>query len=263
MLTNYRHDMRNIQKSIACIGSNVQRIPSEVIDAFLARLTASGSVNALVSNDGERRVNYEFHRNVSMVQRTFPSARPGQAVQPFSPQHILSNDHSYIAKPVQLGPAAFPRCLHEMAPQGSIPKSKRSKVIASLQRQTYLTFVANVHYESRTLNLKSTLVEDGEHIDPQQQTETSISIYPKPWLLGRGFALSYSTSGQGWLPQIGFQFRQYNIRSEEALIFEFCLFGNVEGVRSLLRRREASPFDTDPEGWTPLHVCSVPCDGDG
>lgn len=41
-----------------------------------------------------------------------------------------------------------------------------------------------------------------------------------------------------------------NIRSEDALIFEFCSLGNLEGLKSLLRRGDASPLDCDPEGWT-------------
>ncbi len=42
--------------------------------------------------------------------------------------------------------------------------------------------------------------------------------------------------------------------SENALIFDLCRMGNLEGVRLLLARGEASPLDRDPMGRTPLWV---------
>lgn len=137
-----------------------------------------------------------------------------------------------------------------------ISRPKRKTAIAVLQQDTYTTIVADFHYKLRTIDHELGFDDDCNEVNKQRQIETSISIHPKPWLLGRGFALSYSTSGNSWIPQFGFQFRHYNIRSEEALVFEFCSFGNLEGLKSLLRRGDASPFDCDLEGWTPLHVCS-------
>jgi len=146
-----------------------------------------------------------------------------------------------------------------------ISRSKRKTALASFHQNTYLTALANVHYESRTINLGAVFEDDCNNVNSQQQSETSITVLPKPWVFGWGFAISYSTSGGSWIPQFGFQFRHYNIRSEDALIFEFCFSGNLEGVQALLRRGDASPFDCDPEGWTPLHVCSSlhHLDGDG
>ncbi|PMD64603.1 uncharacterized protein K444DRAFT_625850 [Hyaloscypha bicolor E] len=43
---------------------------------------------------------------------------------------------------------------------------------------------------------------------------------------------------------------------ENALIFEFCRGGNLDGVRSLFKRNEGSPWDRDPKGQTPLFVAS-------
>jgi len=41
---------------------------------------------------------------------------------------------------------------------------------------------------------------------------------------------------------------------ENALIFEFCREGNLAAVRTLLSTGNASPWDRDPEGRTPLYV---------
>lgn len=48
--------------------------------------------------------------------------------------------------------------------------------------------------------------------------------------------------------------RYYPVVPETAEIFEACKLGDIEWVKSLLDRNVASPFDTDPNGWTPLHV---------
>jgi hypothetical protein len=48
--------------------------------------------------------------------------------------------------------------------------------------------------------------------------------------------------------------RYYPVVPETAEIFEACRGGNIPWVQSLLDRNVASPFDTDPNGWTPLHV---------
>jgi hypothetical protein len=48
--------------------------------------------------------------------------------------------------------------------------------------------------------------------------------------------------------------RYYPVVPAAAEIFEACKLGNVQWATSLFTRGKASPFDTDPKGWTPLHV---------
>jgi hypothetical protein len=48
--------------------------------------------------------------------------------------------------------------------------------------------------------------------------------------------------------------RYYPVVPETAEVFEACKLGDIPWVMSLLNRNVASPFDTDPNGWTPLHV---------
>lgn len=48
--------------------------------------------------------------------------------------------------------------------------------------------------------------------------------------------------------------RYFPAVSSTAQIFEACKIGDIQWLRSLFQRGEASPFDTDPHGWTPLHV---------
>jgi hypothetical protein len=67
--------------------------------------------------------------------------------------------------------------------------------------------------------------------------------------MSRGILVS-ATSSSGWRYTI----QPFRAVAEDSLIFEFCRKGNLEGVRTLFERREASPWDRDPTGQTPLWV---------
>ena len=57
-------------------------------------------------------------------------------------------------------------------------------------------------------------------------------------------------SSRGWKGSL----QTYQPVPDDSLIFEFCRTGNVEGVQLLLSRKEASIWDVNSHGWTPLHV---------
>jgi hypothetical protein len=42
--------------------------------------------------------------------------------------------------------------------------------------------------------------------------------------------------------------------SDNAMIFDLCRIGNINGVQLLLNKGEASIWDTNSKGRTPLHV---------
>jgi hypothetical protein len=46
----------------------------------------------------------------------------------------------------------------------------------------------------------------------------------------------------------------FNLRPGWSPIFEFCSTGDLESVQRLIEEGHASPYDIDPDGWTPLHV---------
>jgi hypothetical protein len=56
--------------------------------------------------------------------------------------------------------------------------------------------------------------------------------------------------------QEGWKFALEPIRAveDDAIIFTFCQHNNLEGVRELFSRGEASVLDVDSKGWRPLHV---------
>ncbi len=136
----------------------------------------------------------------------------------------------------------------------SHPYIKRTTVQPG-ELQHYTLALAKIYYQTRLNRIEFVDEADDQlvlPVDDRQEFEASVTVHLNRWVSSRGFSISYSRYGQGCFPTL--RFRQFNVRSEESLIFEFCSSGNVDGVRSLLSRGEASPFDTDPEGWTPLHV---------
>jgi len=85
------------------------------------------------------------------------------------------------------------------------------------------------------------------------ETDVTCVVYPNAGgkILGmsRGVLLS-GRATSGWQ----FSIQPFRAVPENALIFEFCRNGNLEAVRSLFERGEASPWDRDPAGLTPLWV---------
>jgi hypothetical protein len=68
--------------------------------------------------------------------------------------------------------------------------------------------------------------------------------------LSRRFELRFRRSYGGWDHSL----RAYRMVPFDAPVFDFCLNGEVEKVQVLFDAELASPFDSDPDGNTPLHV---------
>lgn len=84
--------------------------------------------------------------------------------------------------------------------------------------------------------------------------ETIIVFHPAPWLLSLGmmygWRLVMNQSQQGWK----YCLNQFRAVPDNALIFELSRQGNIMAAETLIRRGEASVWDTDSRGRTPLHV---------
>ena len=83
------------------------------------------------------------------------------------------------------------------------------------------------------------------------------------WKLHIQAASCLSTYGFNILGTLAFGNWHYNfypcrLRQDNSPIFEACHRRDVDTVRTLLERGEASPFDIDDRGDTPLHICFVP-----
>ena len=70
------------------------------------------------------------------------------------------------------------------------------------------------------------------------------------WLVNRAWAFHAVKARNGW----DCCFRQYNIIPSSSPVFRHAGRGNVMGLRELFDTNQASPWDCDNNGWTPLHV---------
>lgn len=92
------------------------------------------------------------------------------------------------------------------------------------------------------------------------ERETNLILHPTNWLVWLGMKTgldgTFSKTGldgtfsKGWKTTL----RPFCAVPDNALIFEFCKNGNIDGIRTLLVRGDASLWDRNSGGQTPLHV---------
>ncbi|KAL2215189.1 hypothetical protein M432DRAFT_142731 [Thermoascus aurantiacus ATCC 26904] len=97
-----------------------------------------------------------------------------------------------------------------------------------------------------------------EHTRAAQTTTTNSFLYrPAPWLIRCGLKYGIEFVAIQALKGWKYVFKPIHAVRDDSLIFTFCAAGNLEAVRVLFSRGEASVWDTDFRGWTPLHVSYV------
>lgn len=121
---------------------------------------------------------------------------------------------------------------------------KRGKFTASKSKTLFGTFY-----------LRSEVYEDRG----VPHSENFYMFHPANWLVLLGMKSSFdvmiSRSTQGWTNNLSS--RTFRAVPHDALIFQFCENGNLEGIKTLLARGDASLMDRCPRGWTLLHVSII------
>ena len=90
--------------------------------------------------------------------------------------------------------------------------------------------------------------------EPSKRTlhEEVIFRYRSPaWLINRIYCFRASWASCGW----DVRTRVYNVVRKDSKVFWCASQDDVQGLQELFNRREATPFDCDKNGFTPLHVC--------
>jgi hypothetical protein len=91
----------------------------------------------------------------------------------------------------------------------------------------------------------------------QHNIESTVKVHPARWVqtsgIRYGLQLAFLKSFSG----LSCKIRSYYAVPDNARIFELCNMGDVDGVKALLDRRAASPWDTNSKGFTPLFVSDV------
>jgi hypothetical protein len=87
------------------------------------------------------------------------------------------------------------------------------------------------------------------------ESDTRIVIHPSSlvarYVTNRGVSIVIQKTQRS---TINIQLSTFCAIPDNALIFEFSRTGNIEGIQALFSRGEASVFDTNTDGFTPLHV---------
>ena len=132
-------------------------------------------------------------------------------------------------------------------------RRRRTQIAASYTGIS--SIFGNLTFRSEKFSAQSNMYP-GEEEDGQQTGESYLTIRPALWLarfgLKYGIRVAISQSPGNWKHVLN-TFRPV---SDNSLIFEFCKLGNIDGVRLLLDKGEASTWDTNSKGRTPLHVSS-------
>ncbi|MCJ1377574.1 hypothetical protein MMC17_000669 [Xylographa soralifera] len=166
----------------------------------------------------------------------------------------VNNDHPFAEKTKQIG---------ERTPSHELPWNHRKK---HQQLSSYNYSIENVFGKvvvNSTTSLKQSVSDPENDVWENRQLyehKMTISIQPAWWLVKIGFnhglkvAFLRSTA-QG----VKIALDPFRLVPRNALIFDFCYTGNIDGVRRLLQRGEASPRDTDSLGRTPLYIAASGC----
>jgi hypothetical protein len=89
--------------------------------------------------------------------------------------------------------------------------------------------------------------------------ENLYMFHPANWLVSLGMKSSFdamiSKSTQGWKNNLSS--RTFRAVPKDALIIQYCANGDIEGIKTLLARGDASIMDRCPFGFTLLHVSKI------
>jgi hypothetical protein len=105
----------------------------------------------------------------------------------------------------------------------------------------------------RTQVTHSRIMIAGEAAE-QTETKKTLVFHPASWFrrLGMRYGFNAVASYQQGCWQCNL--RPVHVVPDDALIFRFCELGNIEAVREMITRGDASIYDTDSRGWSLLHV---------
>ncbi|KAF7545184.1 hypothetical protein G7Z17_g9366 [Cylindrodendrum hubeiense] len=214
----------------------------------------------------------EINSQVADLRNAFPEWRQGLQLP------MVKNGMNILVKQAfqdALGSEELKQVLHSMllstmgsndeSPSDTIPEDKQkptvktkemansyyrpspSRICEKEYSSKWTSFFGTVYYRSRIVRSGV----DGEDYRqyPQRELESSWIIVPSSWLLHTAYSYQVVKSTRGWNQNI----QTYTVVPHNATIFDYAVNGDVNGLRSLLVSKAASPNDCDAEGYTALH----------
>jgi len=86
--------------------------------------------------------------------------------------------------------------------------------------------------------------------DDEEVEEVQLTIHMPKWLVSRHYQFWMKRTFNGW----DYHMRSTPIVPSDSPVFKVCLEGDLASLQQLFQRKEASPFDMNASGLTPLHV---------
>ncbi|KAL2827749.1 hypothetical protein BDW59DRAFT_160056 [Aspergillus cavernicola] len=112
-----------------------------------------------------------------------------------------------------------------------------------------------------TILFHTQVVERGVYVagetTSQTVTRTTFIFHPACWLLRLGFRYGLKAMALNHHKTWQYTILPVPAVPDNSLIFEFCMDGNIDGVRALFARGQASVRDTNTKGWSPLHFAAL------
>lgn len=130
--------------------------------------------------------------------------------------------------------------------------------VISRSSNTTKTFFGDITIQASEYATRILTVQGYEDLEHPAQSSIRVIFRPAAWLLR--FRLAYELrlglirSSQTWKTS----FQVFQPVPDDSPIFTFCRLGNIEGIQTLLSTKQASVWDTNSKGYTPLHVCLGP-----
>jgi hypothetical protein len=94
----------------------------------------------------------------------------------------------------------------------------------------------------------------GDNETTRTERKTCFIFHPARWLMTLGLKYGLEAIAVNRNRTWQYSVRSIHVVPDDSLVFKFCATGNINAVRELFKRGEASVSDVDTEGRTPLHV---------
>lgn len=140
-------------------------------------------------------------------------------------------------------------------PPARLFRSKRSCLF------TVSSLFGKLHLVTQVLQpLEQNTRTDEQEIDTQachSTIHTTLTFHPSQWLLTIGVSFGIQVLLSRSFRGLDYRLKTYRAVSDNALIFELCERGEIGAMQLLFDKRQASPWDTNSKGLSPLFVSSL------
>lgn len=128
-------------------------------------------------------------------------------------------------------------------------------ILTTSSSRTMRSLFGDIRIHTNTFETVTERESGGKQSNNVTQNVIRIIFRPAAWLVRFGLAYELQLGLFGSVRNWKTTFQVFQPVPDDSLIFEFCRSGNIQGVQTLLSRKQASVWDTNSYGWTPLHVC--------